>query len=322
MSVQDVIRTTEGKHALALLGHYLIISSQGEITRRRILEEASGDALDKRALDNLLAGSSTTGAGQFYEFVKKIVTKRGYFEKSPHHIRELIRRCFDIETTNSSMIREYSDIISILSEETTIAAERMVSKFCGIWNIVRYSAHVDTGAISDVIAGGRLNDGSVNAWVVRTSIEITPQNDGENPLMPKFTLRYKPRNITDYNDYIQTDGVMMSIGSGEAAIMTGLEGDSNFPVSIICRQSDAISRTFPGIVRRKHEQGQIFVARVVFIKSDSHSLDELNSKIGVTTEKNLIKDLEEEYNNELNVERILQLMKNNVPFDGKSTLIL
>jgi hypothetical protein len=98
----------------------------------------------------------------------------------------------------------------------------------------------------------------------------------------------------------------------------GHELVSEYPLFIITSQPRKEVSTFNGFVTRKHEQGQIFTAKVAFVKAAANSLADLDKVIGVYYESELMDAVKGEVKS---IRAILNSVVNHVPNGGKSGLV-
>jgi hypothetical protein len=215
--------------------------------------------------------------------------------------------------------REYDTILSAVALNDEALLTRLSRNYQGVWHVFRYSAHVEPGA--DVL--DTLADGSKNAWVVRAGMQVFERDTSIGRPLPTFRILYRPSQAVKRGHVFKTEGIVVPIGSGEHMQFIGVEYDSGYSLSIIAQHGRQPKDSFKGIVQRRHDHGEIFVSRVMFVKADhgDATLDQISSQFGLFKESQIREQLQEELP-EVDADSLFNEIMNSVPNNGKCGLVL
>src|SRR5215475_10908520 len=296
--------------SLGLLLKYLIVIEK--VSPKDIVKECSLN--DTKPLNNLMNLASTGQVDEiFYYFKDKVLPARdgSFLKDAPELVRYAVEDVFGLKRPENTSI---TSIFSHVSNENATDLDDISKLYKGIWHCFRYSAHVQPELRARELPGGK-----IDALVVRASMEVRPRDPSQNRDHPSFEIHYRPRVHSGSQDFYTVVGTILSLGHRAHLQFIGHELVSEYPLFIITSQPRKRVSTFNGFVTRKHEQGQIFTAKVTFVEAvKADSLKDLDDVIGVYYESELVEAVKDEIEN---INSILKSVVNYVPYGGKSGLV-
>jgi hypothetical protein len=294
--------------SLGLIIRYLIITRK--FSTRQIANDCGFK--DTKPLNNLMNLASTGQVDEIFYYVRdRVLPERGgsVLKDAPELIRYAVEDVFGLRRPGSTSI---SSIFSHVSNEHPADLDDISKLYKGIWHCFRYSAHVQPELRARELGG------EIDALVVWESMEVQPRDPSQNRDHPSFEIHYRPGVHSGGQEFYTVVGTILSLGHRAHLQFVGHELVSEYPLFIVTSQPRARVSTFNGFVTRKHEQGQIFTAKVAFVKAAAHSLADLDKVIGIYYESELVHAVEGEVKS---IRTILNSVVNRVPYGGKSGLV-
>lgn len=326
------------RRIFGLITQYYLMTKDQSYSQTKLHDEVLNlDDKDERErgsdVKNILNARGNKNIGDYYLYIKdKINTGVLSAISAPECIRVAIKDCFDIPADDEKKVKSYSEVIKAVINPTDDVLKQLENQFVGDFHIFRYSAYA-------------FGDEHEKARVIRAFCKIERNrhielHDEEFKgvefiFAPKFTVRYSPTSTIINKEYHNTEGVLVSTEGQEYVLMVGYEESQQFPLSVTARQSirhagsGQISNPvdlFQGIVRRNHEEGDLFVSKCVFLRADGvGDISRYDNLIGMIEEESFLSTLDEEFHslNPIVKENIIKMMSNKVSHpNGKSAILL
>jgi hypothetical protein len=308
--------TRSQRLALASIVNYyfLIMQSKGAaITRHEVAKQISrfSDTFDRKYLDNLLYHGSPRGADHIYAYFKTIVTNDTFYTEAPNHIQVAIREVFGYPTAEPLPPSLSNQILASFKEIDAGSIDRICSKYSGVWNFIRYANQLEPSL--------QVRDLSSTTWISRAAIEIFPPEPRAHLPFPTFKMHERLGFNAEFGDFYSSSGSIYPISHGSHMLFIGYNLWSE-PLIIVanCTRAD-LPRFIFGLINARSGPGFMFASRAVIVRSPSQTLSELTQKIGVYDERDLIESTQDEIPD---LPHVLTSIRNVVPMDGKSGLIL
>jgi hypothetical protein len=289
---------------------------------RSITKEGEQDS-PARSINNFLThlSCSDDDLEKLYNHIRTwlYVPNQRAYDAAPDHIRYTARKLFNfppelVVPAPVSLDDELISVITAIQDSDPDTIRHVSENYNGFWHMLRFSAHVEQD-----MRPKRTEQNEWDAYVVRGAMQIIPHDPRAPQNRPHFEIHYRPRSETNSPDFKKVTGALLSLGRRAHLKFVGREFRTNYPFEIIASQSVEKENTVSGLITRKHEQGQIFTARIALVRAKAGSLAELDTKIGVYCESQLKQDMREEIPH---IDTILTTLRNLPPYDGKSGLLM
>jgi hypothetical protein len=271
-------------------------------SKKKLME--LGGIVGRKKLANFLEAQSKAGSRKLYDHFQPIVTKRRFFWEAPEHIKGAIREIYPEYITAFALSdTEFLKVFDVEAKFNNDISEN----YTGVWNVIRYAAF----PVED-------RNGKAVIGVVRAAMEIFPRSTSKPNSVPTFTVNYKPWRSTTITE---VTGSIFSVLSGQHMAFFGRDQATGYPLDIFAEQVHVKPQDFLGFVKRKHENGLVFVSRVKFVRPRSRttSLADLKDKIGILPMDEFKERNKDDFED---LSDILLEVRNNVKHQAQTALFL
>ena len=265
-----------------------------------------------KELNNFMTARSDAQVNTVVDKLRSEVTRPAYIKAAPDAIKRAIDQIYltDSQKVAAGLIQEIFENIAHATDEQK---ESVGICYSGTWNTLRYAAHdIESGFKAIPQADGH------DALIVRAAMVVSPYDPNTGDF-PAFEIHYRPGMARNMAPIKRTRGCVVPHRAGPHLLFFGAEEDSGYPLSITTQRMLSPQINFRGIVKRRIETNQQFMAaRIAFFRTE-RSVADLNPLLGLHRESDVLASWKDEF---VDLDNVLGGLENKIDYKGKSGLWL